>query len=215
MAGILTLCKGKITKKGSMMGFLSLEDLTGVIEGLVFPKIYEKYVHMLVPDSLVILDGKLSFREEEEPKLLVDSVRPLNAQNVAVRLPPAKAWGDHSDPAPRGGEPSGAGAATRGAAGMRPASRGNAAAQTLTDAQLAKQAARRLYLLIPSRAEMEGVKALCAAHAGDVPVTVKLSDEGIAFLLQRECWCDGGEELLTAFRERLGAQNVVLKGTDT
>ena len=67
MAGILTQCRGKVTKKGSMMGFLVLEDLTGSIEGLVFPKVYEKYASMLSSDSLVVVDGKLSFREEEEP----------------------------------------------------------------------------------------------------------------------------------------------------
>lgn len=86
MAGILTLCKGKITKKGAMMGILSLEDLTGQIEGLVFPKVYERYVPLLNVDSLVILDGKLSFREEEEPKLLVDAVRPLDGRNAAQRM---------------------------------------------------------------------------------------------------------------------------------
>ena len=51
MAGILTQCRGKVTKKGSMMGFLVLEDLTGSIEGLVFPKVYEKYAPMLSSDS--------------------------------------------------------------------------------------------------------------------------------------------------------------------
>ena len=85
MAGILTQCRGKVTKKGSMMGFLVLEDLTGSIEGLVFPKVYEKYASMLSSDSLVVVDGKLSFREEEEPKLLVDAVRPLNAANAAIK----------------------------------------------------------------------------------------------------------------------------------
>ncbi|MEG2950159.1 MAG: DNA polymerase III subunit alpha, partial [Clostridia bacterium] len=85
MAGILTQCKGKITKKGAMMGFLTLEDLTGQLEGLVFPKVYERYAGALQVDGLVILEGKLSFREEEEPKLLVDSVRMLNEQNVRVK----------------------------------------------------------------------------------------------------------------------------------
>ena len=63
-----------------------LEDLTGQIEGLVFPKVYERYVPLLNVDSLVILDGKLSFREEEEPKLLVDAVRPLDGRNAAQRI---------------------------------------------------------------------------------------------------------------------------------
>ncbi|HPS81977.1 MAG TPA: DNA polymerase III subunit alpha, partial [Candidatus Limiplasma sp.] len=82
MAGILTLAKGRITKKGSMMGILTLEDLTGQIEGLVFPKIYDRYVSLLAADQLVVLTGKLSFREEEEAKLLVDTVQPLNPQTA-------------------------------------------------------------------------------------------------------------------------------------
>ena len=65
-----------------MMGILTLEDLTGQIEGLVFPKVYEKYAEQLHADQLVILTGKLSFREDEEPKLLVDTVQPLNRQTA-------------------------------------------------------------------------------------------------------------------------------------
>ncbi|MDD4076335.1 MAG: OB-fold nucleic acid binding domain-containing protein, partial [Eubacteriales bacterium] len=72
----------RITKKGSMMGILTLEDLTGQIEGLVFPKVYEKYSEQLSADQLVILAGKLSFREDEEPKLLVDTVQPLSRQTA-------------------------------------------------------------------------------------------------------------------------------------
>ena len=87
MAGILALSKSRITKKGSMMGILTLEDLTGQIEGLVFPKIYERFAEQLMADQLVILSGKLSFREDEEPKLLVDTVQELTPQSAsAVKL---------------------------------------------------------------------------------------------------------------------------------
>lgn len=115
MAGILTLCKGKITKKGAMMGILSLEDLTGQIEGLVFPKVYERYVPLLNVDSLVILDGKLSFREEEEPKLLVDAVRPLDGSTAAQRMAePLKMASARTEP--RRDVRPGAGACPRGSA---------------------------------------------------------------------------------------------------
>ncbi|MBP3541658.1 MAG: DNA polymerase III subunit alpha [Clostridia bacterium] len=198
MAGILTQCKGKVTKKGSMMGFLTLEDLTGAIEGLVFPKVYEKYVHMLSVDGMVILEGKLSIREEEEPKLLVDAVRPLNAQSVKERINPAKAEGRKS--APRSAAPA-----------AKPAPAKAEPAPHMTDAQLAKLAPRKLYLLAPSRSHLDTVKALSAKFPGDVPVTVKLSDEGIALLMSREFWCDGSGKLLTAFRDLLGENAVVLK----
>ena len=84
MAGILALSKSRITKRGSMMGILTLEDLTGQIEGLVFPKIYERFSSQLTADQMVILSGKLSFREDEEPKILVDTVEPLTKQTAAA-----------------------------------------------------------------------------------------------------------------------------------
>ena len=78
MGGILTEAKGKATKKGAFMGFITLEDLTGQIEGLVFPKVYEKDQGLLAADDLVVLAGKLSIREDEDTKILVDKVTPLS-----------------------------------------------------------------------------------------------------------------------------------------
>ncbi|MEG1015256.1 MAG: hypothetical protein RSI33_13515 [Clostridia bacterium] len=83
--------------------------------------------------------------------------------------------------------------------------------RALTDSQLAKLAPHKLYLLIPTREEMTAVKALCESHAGDVPVFVKLKDEGIALLLSREYWCDASESTLLQCREHYGEQGVVLK----
>ena len=109
MAGILALAKGRITKKGSMMGIITLEDLTGQIEGLVFPKIYDRFVNLLTADNMVVLTGKLSFREEEDAKLLVDTVQLLTPQTatqaqagLAMRrsLPFADAYADEPTPAP-------------------------------------------------------------------------------------------------------------------
>ena len=82
MGGILTALRPKATKKGAMMGFITLEDLTGQIECLLFPRIFERYNKLLELDMPVLLTGHLSVREEEDTKLLVDVVEPL------VQLPP-------------------------------------------------------------------------------------------------------------------------------
>ena len=197
MAGILAAAKGKVTKKGSMMGFATLEDLTGQVECLVFPKVYERFAPMLNVDALVILDGKLSFREEEDVKLLVDAVRSLNARNAGQKTV------KQTDPVRQ--PPTG-----RQAAKAKPAAAPEPASH-LTDAQLARQASRKLYLLAPSRAEMETIKALCRVNSGDVPVYVKIQDEGIALLLSREYWCRPGPSLLENFRARYGADGVIVK----
>ena len=82
MGGILTALRPKATKKGAMMGFITLEDLTGQIECLLFPRIFERYNKLLELDMPVLLTGHLSVREEEDTKLLVDVVEPL------VQMPP-------------------------------------------------------------------------------------------------------------------------------
>ncbi|MEA5013482.1 MAG: DNA polymerase III subunit alpha [Candidatus Limiplasma sp.] len=226
MAGILAACKGKITKKGAMMGFLTLEDLTGQIEGLVFPKVYERYVPLLMADNIVALTGKLSFREDEEPKLLVDTVQPLTPQSKAMPRPlPPSAGGEPEDlgvlesdlswEEPRQEERAFQERSRFAAPAPTPAApapgKPNGAASPRTDAQLAKQAPEKVYLLAPTRADMEQVKCLCGRHPGDIPVYVQIQNEKIMLLLAREYWCDGRKAAVPALREAFGAEGVVVK----
>ena len=147
----------------------------------------------------MILEGKLSFREDEDPKMLVDSVRRLDRKNIESHLKPAKELQTEKK-----SEQDRARQARQDAAKETPQPR-------LTDAQLAKQAERKLYLLLPSRAEMPAVKDECARSPGKVPVYVKLKDEGIALLMAREYWCDASPELLDTFEKRFGRDGVVVK----
>jgi DNA polymerase-3 subunit alpha len=60
------------------MAFVSIEDHLGVsIECVVFPKIFERTKGYLVKDAIVIIEGKLDFKEEL-PVIIVDGVRILN-----------------------------------------------------------------------------------------------------------------------------------------
>jgi len=77
LCGILAQIRGKVTKKGSYMGFITLEDLTGQVEGLVFPKVYEKIDGAFKADDIVVVEGKLSIREDEDTKILVDRITPI------------------------------------------------------------------------------------------------------------------------------------------
>ena len=100
MGGIIADVKTKVTKAGSMMGFLTLEDLFGSTEVLVFPKTFEQYGSDLQPDALVALGGRLSIREEEAPKLLLSELHPLvHARESGQATEPAPA------PKPSIGEP--------------------------------------------------------------------------------------------------------------
>ncbi len=62
--GILTKVTKKLTKNETMMAICVLQDLSGSIEVLAFSKAYDKFAHMLEEDRVVVVDGKLSIREE-------------------------------------------------------------------------------------------------------------------------------------------------------
>ncbi|MCF6465544.1 DNA polymerase III subunit alpha [Clostridium sp. Cult2] len=78
IGGIIVSKKNKITKNNNMMAFITLEDLYGAIECIVFPATYDRYSRLIDEDSLVVIDGKVSLNEEEEPKIICEKITPLN-----------------------------------------------------------------------------------------------------------------------------------------
>ncbi len=76
LLAMVTGLKRKTTKTGADMAFLTLEDMYGSIEALVFPKILEQYGNLAFEGAVVTAVGRLSFTEEKEPKLLCDSLEP-------------------------------------------------------------------------------------------------------------------------------------------
>lgn len=81
LGGILISVNQKVTKNNTLMAFLQLEDLTGVIEIIVFPKILEKFRNNIEQDKLVVIKGRISIREDEPPKLICESISGLEKVN--------------------------------------------------------------------------------------------------------------------------------------
>lgn len=77
IGGIIISVKRKTTKTNNMMAFVELEDLFGTLEIIVFPKVYEKYKDILIQDTIVLVKGRISQKEEEDAKVICDSVEPL------------------------------------------------------------------------------------------------------------------------------------------
>ncbi|MDD4815770.1 MAG: DNA polymerase III subunit alpha [Clostridia bacterium] len=81
--GILTEVKKHITKAGKQeMAMVTLEDIYGTINVMVFPKAYTKIKHKLVDDALVTIVGKISIRDGELPIVVCDNVVPWFAENI-------------------------------------------------------------------------------------------------------------------------------------
>ena len=77
IAGIITAKRTKVTKNGSIMAFLTVEDRYGDIEVIVFAKSYEKFSDILLEDTAVIICGNISSEEGEAPKVLLSSAEIL------------------------------------------------------------------------------------------------------------------------------------------
>ncbi len=83
LGGIIAKVSQKITRNNAIMAFITLEDLSGSIEVIVFPKTLEKVKNLCAADNLVIIKGRLSIKEDEAPKLICENIEPLEKINNA------------------------------------------------------------------------------------------------------------------------------------
>ncbi|TYQ12977.1 UNVERIFIED_CONTAM: DNA polymerase-3 subunit alpha [Acetivibrio alkalicellulosi] len=82
VGGIITSKKTKSTKNGNLMAFIMLEDLLGTMEVIVFPAIFERYAKLIDVENIVLIKGRISIKEEEQPKIICEEVSPLRKNNV-------------------------------------------------------------------------------------------------------------------------------------
>ena len=84
--GILTSVNQKVTKNNQIMAFAGIEDLYGEAELILFPGVYEKYAQLIREDSIVMVQGKVNFKEDELPKVLVDEVGMVPRDENIIKL---------------------------------------------------------------------------------------------------------------------------------
>ena len=73
VAGLITRMRPHTTKKGEPMGFVTLEDLQGNIDLVVFPRTWAKYQELFDWDAIIMVEGRVD-TYGAEPKILVESV---------------------------------------------------------------------------------------------------------------------------------------------
>ena len=78
VAGIINEVKQILDRKGNPMAFVSFEDFTGSTELLIFSETYAKYREFIQKDAIVIVIGRISYRDQDEPKIMVEDVFPIN-----------------------------------------------------------------------------------------------------------------------------------------
>ena len=79
--------KNKTTRSNAQMAFLNVEDVYGSVECIVFPKVLNEFSPLLQEDNLVAIACRLSIREDEAPKILMQSVQLLDEALMAKKEP--------------------------------------------------------------------------------------------------------------------------------
>lgn len=91
VAGLITNIRPYTTKTGKPMGFVTVEDIQGVIETVLFPKTWEQYKNQLTNGQIIIIEGKVD-HSNTPPKVLVDTIKTeIKILESADQLPPKPA----------------------------------------------------------------------------------------------------------------------------
>lgn len=85
IAGIITSCSIRNTRQGESMALLTLEDHTGRIEVIVFPKSFRMSVKEIFQDNIIYVEGRFN-TDERETKIIASNIRKLPNQITEVHL---------------------------------------------------------------------------------------------------------------------------------
>ncbi len=80
-AGIISKIKKKFTKNNKIMAFVTVEDLYGSCEIVVFESCYNKCSNLLVEENIIAINGRISIKDETDISILANNITELKGQN--------------------------------------------------------------------------------------------------------------------------------------
>ncbi|MCI8552698.1 MAG: DNA polymerase III subunit alpha, partial [Lawsonibacter sp.] len=94
IAGVISTYRTRTTRNNTLMAYINLEDATASMELLCFSRVLNESGSYIRENSAILAEGKISVREDKEPQLMVDSIRPLSnleaaggGETLYLRLP--------------------------------------------------------------------------------------------------------------------------------
>lgn len=83
-AGIITSIKKKYTKNNKIMAFITIEDLYGTAEIIAFENAVINAGKSLIEENIVVVDGRLSIRDDQEPTIIANEIKDLGEEKTNV-----------------------------------------------------------------------------------------------------------------------------------
>ena len=91
VAGVVESHRTRTTKNNALMSYIQLEDDTGSMELMAFQKALDSGGAYIKDNAALLVRGRISVRDEKDPQLMVESIRPITDLNtVGTKEPPAK-----------------------------------------------------------------------------------------------------------------------------
>lgn len=82
-AGTITGIKKKYTKRNTIMAFVTVEDLYGSAELVVFDSVYSRCDSILIDENVILVEGRLSIKEDEEARIIVQNIKEFSENDSA------------------------------------------------------------------------------------------------------------------------------------
>lgn len=193
LCGIVLSKKMKTTKSNDVMAFVTLEDTTGSLEALVFPRILQESGGIINVNEAVVVEARVSSREDEETKLVAE--RFLTVEE-AQRIPFAQNFGYQRKPAIQ---------------------QKTQPVQINEPAPVQKKpSASGLFIRVPSENSAEYKKAMefLAVFEGLTPLYIHFADTRKTVKAPTKLWVDATVEngyVPKRLAKILGEENVVMK----
>ncbi len=170
VAGVITTYKTRTTKNNTLMAYVDLEDNTGGMELLCFSRVLDESGAYIRENTPILVKGRISVRDEKEPQIMVDSIRPLSDLSFP---------GDHAAPA------------SSPAPGQK------------------KPSEPKLWLRFPNREDprLDKVKLVLSFFPGKQQAILYFDD----VKKKVGTWCQIHPAMVDDLKERLGAENVIVK----
>ena len=93
VGGIIVERTVKYTKNDKAMAFITLEDLSGTVETIVFSRQFERYNAILQPDTAVFVTGRVSCEENKPSKIIAESIWPFEDSSKTLWIK----YADHEE----------------------------------------------------------------------------------------------------------------------
>lgn len=99
IGGMISNKTVKVTKNNTMMAFITVEDMFGSVEVIIFPRDYERIKDKLIKDSKVFIKGRVAIEEEKDAKVILTGIAPFDnvRRDVYIRFRDKKEYLDSMD----------------------------------------------------------------------------------------------------------------------